>query len=150
MLWPRHKKTKKRCYRYRNRDNVPSVRFWKNWYKAKTNGSKMIKFGAKCLKMIAMRRSCCDQGIKNEEIVLIWSYRHRIWDNASRAKQSPSTLAAILNQGQQLLQFYWSHDTQYTSLIKMTPYTLRSVIFYEVMNERLRGSQMGTLGTNGF
>ena len=38
--------------------------FEKKLYKAETNGSKMIKVGAKCLKMVAMRRSRCDQGIR--------------------------------------------------------------------------------------
>ena len=37
--------------------------FEKKLNKAETNGSKMIKFGAKCLKMVAMRRSRCDQDI---------------------------------------------------------------------------------------
>ena len=37
--------------------------FEKKLYKAETNGPKMIKFGAKCRKMVAMRRSCCDQDI---------------------------------------------------------------------------------------
>ena len=38
--------------------------FEKKLYKAETNGSKMIKFGAKGLKMVAMRRSRCDQDIR--------------------------------------------------------------------------------------
>ena len=38
--------------------------FEKKLYKAETNGSKMIKFGAKYLKMVAMRRSRYDQGIR--------------------------------------------------------------------------------------
>ena len=37
--------------------------FEKKLYKAETNGSKMIKSGAKCLQMVAMRRSRCDQDI---------------------------------------------------------------------------------------
>ena len=37
--------------------------FEKKLHKAETNGSKMIKFGAKCLKMVAMRRSRCDKDI---------------------------------------------------------------------------------------
>ena len=32
-------------------------------FKAGTNGSKMIKFSANCLKIVAMCRSRCDQGI---------------------------------------------------------------------------------------
>ena len=38
--------------------------FEKKIYKAETNVSKMIKFGAKCLGMVAMRRSHCDQDIR--------------------------------------------------------------------------------------
>ena len=38
--------------------------FEKKLYKAETNGQKIIKFGANCLKMVAMSRSRCDQGIK--------------------------------------------------------------------------------------
>ena len=59
----------------------------KKWYKAETNGLKMIKFGANCLKMVAMCRSCCDQDIKkknkkkNKENVLIWSYKQRNGNN---------------------------------------------------------------------
>ena len=37
--------------------------FEKKLYEAETNGSKIIKFGANCLKMVAMCRSRCDQGI---------------------------------------------------------------------------------------
>ena len=37
--------------------------FEKKLYEAETNGSKIIKFGANCLKMVAMRLSRCDQDI---------------------------------------------------------------------------------------
>ena len=42
--------------------------FEKTLYKAETNGSKMIKFGAKCLEMTAMRRPHCDQDIKKKKM----------------------------------------------------------------------------------
>ena len=40
--------------------------FEKKLYKAETNSSKMIKFGANCLKMVEMRRSRYDQGIRKQ------------------------------------------------------------------------------------
>ena len=41
--------------------------FEKKLYKTETNGPKMIKFGANCLKMVAMCRPRCDPDIKKTQ-----------------------------------------------------------------------------------
>ena len=51
--------------------------FEKKLCTAETNGSKMIKFGPNQLKMVAMCRSRCDQGITKRRKCLIRSDRKR-------------------------------------------------------------------------